>query len=79
MRSRARREDEDRRGGRRKSQVWILTILQVRNGEKGKLEGQTAGEDGVEEELDVRGTVRRGEGGDEEREEMIAVMPPGTF
>lgn len=79
MRSRERREDEERRGGSTKSQVWILTGLERRNGEKGKLEGQTAGEDGVEEELDVRGTVGRGEGGEEEREEMIAVMPPGTF
>lgn len=79
MRSRERREDEDRRGGIRKSQVWILTILKGRKGEKGKLEGQTAGEDGVEEKLDVLGAVGRGEGVEEEGEEMIAVMPPRTF
>lgn len=79
MRSRERREDEERRGGRRKSQVWILTILQGRNGEKGKLEGETASEDGVEEKLDVLGAVGRGEGVEEEGEEMIAVMPPRTF
>ena len=79
MRSRARREDEDRRGGRRKWQVWIWTILEGRRGEKGKREGQTAGEDGVEEKLDVLGAVGRGEGVEEEGEEMIAVMPPRTF
>lgn len=56
-----------------------MTILQGRKGEKGKLEGQTAGEDGVEEKLDVWGAVGRGEGLEEEGEEMIAVVPPRTF
>ena len=56
-----------------------MTILKGRKGEKGKLEGETAGEDGVEEKLDVLGAVGRGEGVEEKGEEMIAVMPPRTF
>lgn len=48
-------------------------------GERGQLDGKATREDGPEKQLNVVGTVGGLQGVEKEAEEMITVMPPGTF